>query len=78
MNARDVIVIGSGPAGMSAARHAFDAGLDTVLIDRQPALPGRPPADISFSGMLQRAGITLSPQLVEHRVERVRLIGRGD
>ncbi len=74
MNARDVIVIGSGPAGMSAARHAFDAGLDTVLIDRHEALPVKPQADIAFDGMLQRAGITVSPHIVEHRVKSVHIV----
>ncbi len=37
----DVLVIGGGPAGMSAARAAADAGLRTVLVDERPTLGGQ-------------------------------------
>ena len=42
----DVLVIGGGPAGMSAATEAANRGLHTALIDEQPSagwsnLPGR-------------------------------------
>jgi len=37
----DVVVVGAGPAGMSAAATAAQHGLSTVLIDEQPALGGQ-------------------------------------
>ena len=37
----DVVVIGAGPAGMSAATRAARAGLKTVLIDEQDAAGGQ-------------------------------------
>src|SRR3982751_1406877 len=36
----DVVVIGSGPGGYSAAFRAADLGLRTVLVERYPALGG--------------------------------------
>ncbi|SAK92593.1 BFD/(2Fe-2S)-binding domain-containing protein [Caballeronia catudaia] len=37
----DVVVVGAGPAGMSAATRAARAGLSTVLIDEQDAVGGQ-------------------------------------
>ena len=37
----DFAIIGAGPAGMAAALLAAELGLDTLLVDEQPA-PGRP------------------------------------
>jgi sarcosine oxidase, subunit alpha len=36
----DVLVVGAGPAGLSAARAAGDAGKDTLIIDEWPRLGG--------------------------------------
>lgn len=41
MHSADVIVIGAGPAGMSAARRAAEAGLSVLLLDEQPAPGGQ-------------------------------------
>ncbi|WP_321948929.1 NAD(P)/FAD-dependent oxidoreductase [Paraburkholderia sp. J10-1] len=37
----DVVVVGAGPAGMSAATHSARAGLSVVLIDEQDAVGGQ-------------------------------------
>src|SRR5687767_15565164 len=37
----DVIIIGGGPAGLSAALWCVDLGLSTVLIEREPAVGGQ-------------------------------------
>ncbi len=37
----DLLVVGGGPAGMSAARTAADAGLRVLLVDERPTLGGQ-------------------------------------
>ena len=37
----DVIIIGAGPAGLSAARWCDELGLDTLLLERLPAVGGQ-------------------------------------
>ncbi|WP_143811250.1 FAD-dependent oxidoreductase, partial [Paraburkholderia piptadeniae] len=37
----DVVVVGAGPAGMSAATRAASAGLSVVLLDEQDAVGGQ-------------------------------------
>ncbi|MEX3945609.1 FAD-dependent oxidoreductase, partial [Paraburkholderia sp. BR10937] len=37
----DVVVVGAGPAGMSAATRSARAGLSVVLIDEQDAVGGQ-------------------------------------
>ena len=37
----DIIIIGAGPAGMSAASVAAYAGLDVLLLDEQPDVGGK-------------------------------------
>ena len=65
----DLLVIGGGPAGLSAAAVAAEAGLDVVIVDeraklggqyfKQPSGPGREPsADAQFAAgraLIQRA-----------------------
>jgi NADPH-dependent 2,4-dienoyl-CoA reductase/sulfur reductase-like enzyme len=41
MHNADLIVIGAGPAGMSAARRAAELGLRVLLLDEQPAAGGQ-------------------------------------
>ncbi|MDF1791340.1 MAG: FAD/NAD(P)-binding oxidoreductase, partial [Thalassobaculaceae bacterium] len=58
---RDLVIIGAGPAGLSAAATARDLGLDALILDEQPALGGQiyrnvvrvaaqRPADLAFLG----------------------------
>ncbi len=53
----DVIVIGSSPAGMMAARNAALKGISVILLDRKEAI-GTPahPANTFFKGMFDRTG----------------------
>ena len=37
----DIIIIGAGPAGMSAALTAANGGLDVLLLDEQPHAGGQ-------------------------------------
>lgn len=41
MNERDLIIVGGGPAGLSAAKIALEAGLHVTLIDRAPFVGGQ-------------------------------------
>lgn len=36
----DLLVVGAGPAGLAAALHAADAGVDVVIVDQNPELGG--------------------------------------
>ncbi len=40
-NMRDVIIIGAGPAGISAAITASELGLDVLVLDEQPTPGGQ-------------------------------------
>lgn len=41
MNHRELIIIGGGPAGLSAAKMAAEAGINVLLLDRSPSLGGQ-------------------------------------
>ncbi len=41
MNKRDLIIVGGGPAGLSAAKVALEAGLQVTIIERAPNLGGQ-------------------------------------
>ena len=49
-SAYDVVVVGSGAAGMSAAITAASRGLSTVLIEKAPHWEGRPRVRVAGSG----------------------------
>lgn len=68
---RDLVVIGAGPAGLSAATTARDLGLDVLILDEQPAPGGQiyrnvvrvteqRPADLSFLGADYASGRDLA------------------
>jgi NADPH-dependent 2,4-dienoyl-CoA reductase/sulfur reductase-like enzyme len=37
----DLVIVGTGPAGMAAAREAAEAGLQVALVDEQPRAGGQ-------------------------------------
>lgn len=53
----DLLIVGSGPAGMSAAVTARRAGLDVLVIDEQPAPGGQIWRDIETVAATERAGL---------------------
>lgn len=75
----DVIVIGAGPAGMSAALTASSYGLKTILLDEQPSPGGqiyrnitRAPGSVAaLLGPDYRYGAKLTEQLIRSDVELV-------
>ena len=54
----DILVVGAGPAGLSAAIEAATAGADVILCDEQPELGGSltfaPQADTDLAGLLAK------------------------
>jgi thioredoxin reductase (NADPH) len=70
MNVRELAIIGSGPAGMTAAIYAGRAGLDTVVIEK-----GLPGGQIlitdeieNWPGLKRASGQELAAMLHEHAV----------
>lgn len=68
---RDLVIIGAGPAGLSAAATAHALGLDALILDEQPAAGGQiyrnvervteqRPADLAFLGRDYAHGRTLA------------------
>src|SRR5690625_3691835 len=64
----DVVIIGAGPAGMTAAVYASRANLDTVLLER--GVPGGQMADTeaieNYPGFESILGPDLSNKMFEH------------
>ena len=59
----DVLVVGGGPAGLSAALAAADSGCELVLVDENPYLGG--------SGLYRQGGDTDATQEIRTLVEQV-------
>ena len=70
----DVIVVGSGPAGSSAAKHAALGGAKVILMDKKSEIgaPKRCAEGVSIQG-LEKLGIEPSPRWVTQEIEGVRL-----
>lgn len=70
----DVIVVGSGPAGSSAAKHAALGGANVILIDKKSEIgsPKRCAEGVSIEG-LEKLGIEPSPRWVTKKIEGVRI-----
>ena len=70
----DVIVVGSGPAGSSAAKHAALGGAKVILMDKKSEIgsPKRCAEGVSIEG-LEKLGIEPSPRWVTQEIEGVRL-----
>lgn len=71
----DVLVIGAGPAGSTAAKHAAKNGADVILIDRKSEIgsPKRCAEGVSDKG-LESLGIKLNPQWITRKIDGVRLV----
>lgn len=70
----DVLVVGSGPAGSTAARFAAQEGLDVILIDKKEAIgsPKRCAEGVSTHG-LERVGVEVNPRWATRRITGIRL-----
>lgn len=75
----DVLVIGSGPAGSSAAKHAALGGADVIIIDKKSEIgaPKRCAEGVSKAG-LAFLGIEPNPRWVTKELDGVRLVSPND
>ncbi|MBM4240187.1 MAG: NAD(P)/FAD-dependent oxidoreductase [Euryarchaeota archaeon] len=71
----DVLVVGAGPAGSTAAKHAAFNGADVILIDKKSEIgaPKRCAEGVSKEG-LKKLGIKPKSRWVTHEIENVRLV----
>jgi digeranylgeranylglycerophospholipid reductase len=74
----DVLVVGAGPAGSSAAKHAAMGGVEVLLIDKKSEIgtPKRCAECVSKNG-LKKLGIKPSNRWVAAEIDRVRLVSPG-
>ena len=74
MDAYDVLVVGAGPSGSTAARYAAKSGCRTLLIEKRAEIgvPVRCGEGIA-KGWLKEIGITPSPKFVLHEVQGARV-----
>jgi len=71
----DVLVIGAGPAGSMAAKHAAMGGAKVLLVDKKSEIgaPKRCAEGVSKDG-LKRLGITPDPRWITTEINSVRLV----
>lgn len=68
MKRYDVIVVGGGPAGVSAAKASGKAGAKTLLLEKSPAIMANKPCGQAVSQeTLQTAEVKPEPTIVLHR-----------
>ncbi|MGB9838639.1 NAD(P)/FAD-dependent oxidoreductase [Methanothermobacter sp.] len=71
----DVLVIGAGPAGSTAAKHAAMGGANVLLIDKKSEIgaPKRCAEGVSVGG-LESLGIEPNPRWITKKLDGVRLV----
>jgi len=71
----DVLVIGSGPAGSTAARYAAEGGAEVILIDKKAEIgsPKRCAEGVSKNG-LAKVGVELNPRWITEEIDGIRLV----
>ena len=69
----DVVVVGAGPGGSTAARHLARGGLDVLLLDRARFPRDKPCGGIATPGIVSIVGEEML-QVVEQRVEVCRFV----
>jgi len=83
----DVIVVGAGPAGVSAAKSAAGIGAKTLLLEMNPRIMAMKPCGMAVSkATLKTAGVEESPSLIHNEayaivyapnMKSIRLHGTG-
>ncbi|MEW5866689.1 MAG: NAD(P)/FAD-dependent oxidoreductase [Bacillota bacterium] len=70
----DVMVVGAGPAGSTAARVAAERGLSVLLIDRAKFPRHKPCAGGVTAKSLRELGFDLPESIVEHEIRGIKLV----
>jgi geranylgeranyl reductase family protein len=73
----DVIVVGAGPAGTTAARHCALKGLDTLVIEKEVFPRDKPCGGAVSEWALSVLGLDLPPQIVEQECSGARIFFRN-
>jgi hypothetical protein len=73
--AYDIVVIGGGPGGLSAAIAAGRAGARTLLVERTAALGGAAASGLGILGYLDRAGNQALGGIAQELIDRLTLVG---
>jgi geranylgeranyl reductase family protein len=68
----DVVIVGAGPAGASAARHAAAAGLRTLVLEKSPFPRPKVCAGGVTEGALREIGLPLPRELIEREARCLR------
>jgi digeranylgeranylglycerophospholipid reductase len=70
----DVVVVGAGPAGSTAARKAAELGVEVLLLEEhpKPGLPNHCAEGLSQNG-LRDAGVEPTPGIVSQRITSMRV-----
>lgn len=70
----DVVVVGAGPAGSTAARAAAGRGLSVLLIDKAKFPRYKPCAGGVTAKSLRELGFDLPESIVEHEIRGIKLV----
>lgn len=71
----DVVVIGGGPGGLSAAIAAGRAGARTLIVERTAALGGAAASGLGILGYLDRSGEQALGGIAQELIDRLALVG---
>ena len=68
MQTYDVLVVGAGPAGVSAARSAAKSGAQTILLEKNPKIMAvKPCGEATGQQTFETAGISPKSSIVLHK-----------
>ncbi|MEM3109278.1 MAG: NAD(P)/FAD-dependent oxidoreductase [Candidatus Bathyarchaeia archaeon] len=65
----DAVVVGGGPAGLTAARVLAEKGLDVAVFERDTAFGRKPCGEAVSEGALRDAGLEPSPRFVRNEIK---------
>ncbi|WP_292484615.1 NAD(P)/FAD-dependent oxidoreductase [Methanohalobium sp.] len=70
----DVIIVGAGPAGSTAAKHTAENGLDTIILEKQKLPRKKPCAGLVSQRALNNLEVEIPESLIKRRCYGTRVI----